>query len=68
MPAVKITKVMGTSEESWEDAAQQAIDRASQTIDDISGIKVKDWTANVEDDQITNYKTTVEISFPVHDQ
>ncbi|WP_433623318.1 dodecin family protein [Halomicrococcus sp. NG-SE-24] len=66
MTAVKIIKVLGTSEESWEDAAHEAVEEASQTIDDIHGIEVEDWTANVEDGQVTEYKTTVEVAFPVH--
>ena len=65
MTAVKIIKVLGTSEESWEAAAQQAVDRASESIEDIRGIEVEDWTANVEDGEITNYKSTVEVAFPV---
>jgi hypothetical protein len=65
MTAVKIIKVLGTSEESWEAAAQEAVDRASESIEDIRGIEVEDWTANVEDGEITNYKSTVEVAFPV---
>ena len=67
MTAVKIIKVLGTSEESWEDAAEQAVTEASKSVDDISGIEIEDWTANIEDDAITEYKATVEIAFPVHD-
>ncbi|GAA0199261.1 dodecin family protein [Haladaptatus pallidirubidus] len=65
MTAVKIIKVLGTSEESWEDAAREAVEQASETIENISGIEVEDWTANVENGQITDYKTTVEVAFPV---
>jgi hypothetical protein len=68
MTAVKIIKVLGTSEEGWEQAAQEAVDQASKTIDDIHGVEVEDWTANVEDGEITEYKATVEIAFPVHHQ
>ncbi len=65
MTAVKIIKVLGTSEESWEDAAQEAVAQASETIQDIHGVEVQDWTANTENGEITNYKTTVEVAFPV---
>lgn len=66
MTAVKIIKVLGTSEESWEDAAQNAVEEANRTVDDIAGVEVEDWTANVEAGGITTYKATVEIAFPVH--
>jgi len=67
MTAVKIIKVLGTSEESWEDAAQSAVSRAGDTIDDIHGVEVEDWTASVEDGEVTEYKATVEIAFPVQE-
>lgn len=67
MTAVKIIKVLGTSEESWEDAAQNAVAEASETVEDIHGVEVEDWTANVEAGDITSYKATVEIAFPVHE-
>ncbi|KYH26995.1 hypothetical protein HAPAU_08830 [Halalkalicoccus paucihalophilus] len=65
MTAVKIIKVLGTSEESWEAAAEEAIERANQSVEGIRGIEIEDWTASVEDGQITEYKATVEIAFPV---
>ena len=65
MTAVKIIKVLGTSEESWEMAANEAVANASETIEDIRGIEVESWTADVEGDSITEYKTTVEVAFPV---
>ncbi len=65
MTAVKVIRVMGTSEESWEDAAHEAFREASQTVDDISGVHVEHWTADVEDGEIVQYKATTEIAFPV---
>ncbi|WP_436912282.1 dodecin family protein [Halosimplex marinum] len=67
MTAVKIVKVLGTSEESWPDAAEEAVAQASRTIDDIRGVEVEDWTANVEDGEVTEYRATVEVAFPVHE-
>ena len=65
MTAVKIVKVLGTSTESWEDAAEEAVAQASETIEEIHGVEVEDWTADVEDGRITEYKTTVEVAFRV---
>ncbi|MFH5798741.1 dodecin family protein [Haladaptatus sp. DYF46] len=66
MPAVKVIKVLGISEESWEEAAKEAFEKASETVEDISGIEVESWTANVEDGEIKEYHATVEMAFPVH--
>jgi len=65
MSVVKIIKVLGTSEESFNDATQEAVHEASQTVEDIKGVEVEDQTASVEDGEITQYKTTVEVAFPV---
>lgn len=65
MTAVKIIKVLGTSNESWTDAANEAVRKATQTIDDVHGVEVEDWTAQVEDGEVTEYRSTVEIAFPV---
>ncbi|WP_224448147.1 dodecin family protein [Haloprofundus salilacus] len=67
MTVVKIVKVLGTSEESWQDAAEEAFRQANKTIDDISGIEIKDWTADVENDEIVEYHATAEVAFLVHD-
>lgn len=67
MTAVKIIKVLGTSAESWEDAVHEAVDQASETIDEIHGVDVEDWTATVEDGTIAEYRATVEIAFPVRE-
>ena len=68
MTAVKVIKVIGTSEESWQAAAEEAFEQASQTVEDIHGIEVEHWTANVEDGEIAEYKATVELAFPVHEE
>lgn len=68
MVAVKIIKVLGTSDESFEDAVREAVEQASNSVDDIRGVEVEDWTASVTDGEITEYKATVEIAFPVHSE
>jgi flavin-binding protein dodecin len=66
MTAVKIVKLLGTSSESWEDAAREAVDEANETIDDIHGVEVESWTAEIDDGEITEYKATVEVAFLIH--
>lgn len=65
MSVVKIITVLGTSDESWEDAAQQAVTQASETIQNIQGVEVVSQTAAVDGTDITQYKTTVDISFEI---
>ena len=63
----KITEIVGSSENGWEEAAQVALDEAKKTIREITGIEVVDMTATVDPNtgSITKYKTTIKIAFGV---
>lgn len=65
---VKTIELIGNSTESWEDAAQNALDDAAETIDGIKGIEIISQTANVEDGQLQRYKTTVHVAFELQDR
>ncbi len=65
---IKIVKIMGESNKSWEDAANNTVKQASKTIKQITGIKVLDMSGNIENGEIVEYKATVEIAFPVIDK
>ena len=62
---VKVIELVGESSESWEDAAEQALRDASETIDEISGVDIVGQTASVEDNEIVQYRSTVHVTFPI---
>jgi dodecin len=63
----KIVEIVGSSNKGWEDAVQIAVNEAKKTIHGIHGIEVKDMTAKVDpnDGRITEYRTSVKLSFGV---
>jgi hypothetical protein len=61
----KVTELVAQSEESWEDAAQQARDEASKTIRNIEHIYVRELQAVVEDGKIAQYRLNCKITFLV---
>ena len=65
---VKTIELIGNSTESWEDAAQNALDEASKTIEDIRGVEIESQTATVENGQIERYKTTLHVAFELQDR
>lgn len=65
---VKTIELIGNSEESWEDAARNALADADRTLEDVTGIEVHSQTADVEDGSITRYKTTVHVGFKLQDR
>jgi flavin-binding protein dodecin len=63
--AVKVIEVIGVSTVSFEHAVQQAVAKAAESIDGITGVEVTGQTAKVEDGAITQYRAACKIAFPV---
>jgi dodecin len=61
----KIIRVIGQSPTSFAEAAQVAVREAAKTVRDIHGVHVIEMSAIVENDEITMFRTTVEIAFGV---
>ena len=64
MAVARITEVIGSSAKSWDDAVQNALDRANQTIRGLTGIEVTKMNAHIgEDGKISEYRAHVRITF-----
>jgi dodecin len=61
----KVITIIGSSPESFAKAADAAVREASKTLRGITGADVVSMSAVVEDDRITEYRTTVNIAFAV---
>ncbi|HWB55447.1 MAG TPA: dodecin family protein [Gaiellaceae bacterium] len=61
----KVIRVIGQSESSFADAARVAVKEAAKTVRDIRGAHVVEMSAVVENDDITVFRTTVDIAFGV---
>ncbi len=60
---LKVIEVLAESETGWEDAAQQAVARASKTLHGIKSIYIKSFEAKVENKKIVKYRINAQISF-----
>lgn len=60
---LKVIEVLAESDTSWEDAANQAIAKASRSVHGIKSIYIKDFEAKVEDNRIVRYRINAKISF-----
>jgi hypothetical protein len=63
MSVYRVTEVIGTSAESWEDAASVAIKTASRTIRDLRVAEVVAQDIHLAEDGGITYRTKVRISF-----
>jgi flavin-binding protein dodecin len=60
---LKVVEILAESNKSWEDAAQNAVKRAAETLNDIKSIYIQNFEAAVSKDQITKYRINAKISF-----
>jgi dodecin len=66
MGVVKVIELVGTSHHNWTDAVDNAVMEASKTLDDILGVEVTNFTANIDSGRIAEYKADVKVAFHVH--
>lgn len=59
----RVTDVIGTSSNSWEEAARNAVKMASKSLRDLRIAEVTKLDVKVEDGKITQFRTRLSLSF-----
>ena len=59
----RVTDVIGTSADSWEDAARSAVKMASKSLRDLRIAEVTKLDVKVENGKITQFRTRLSLSF-----
>ena len=59
----KVIELVGTSSESWEQAATAAVERASQSLRDLRIAEVSQMDLQIEEGRIVAYRAKVKVSF-----
>jgi flavin-binding protein dodecin len=59
----RVTEVIGTSTESWEGAARNAVETAAQTVRDLRVAEATRFDITVEDGKVASYRVRLDISF-----
>jgi flavin-binding protein dodecin len=65
MSVAKFIELSGQSSQGYEDAIRQAVERASRTIRNITSVWAKEFEAVVENNQVTQFRVVVKVSFLV---
>ena len=63
MSVYRVTEVIGTSTESWEDAAAAAVKTAAKTLRDLRVAEVAAQDLHIDGDGAITYRTKLRISF-----
>jgi flavin-binding protein dodecin len=59
----RVTEVIGTSSESWEAAARNAVETAGKSVRDLRVAEVLRQDVTIEDGGIVNFRVRLGISF-----
>lgn len=63
----KVIELVGSSTESIEDASQNAIRRASQTLKGLRWFEVVETRGHIEDGKIAHWQVTLKVGFTLND-
>jgi flavin-binding protein dodecin len=63
MSVYRVTELIGTSSESWEDAAGVAVRQARQSLRDLRIAEVVAQDLTIEADGSLTYRTKLQVSF-----
>ena len=67
MTVARVTEISATSEQSFEDAINQGIQRATSTLRSVEGAWVKDMNVLMQDGNIRGYKVNLALTFVLDD-
>lgn len=66
MAVLKVIEVLSNSNESWEDATKKAVKEASKTVKNIRSVYVKEQSAIVKGDNVTEFRVNLKLTFEVN--
>ncbi|MFO7684147.1 MAG: dodecin family protein [Chloroflexota bacterium] len=63
MSVYKIIELVGTSPNSWEEAAKHAVDKANESLRDLRVAEIIKLDMRLENGQVVEYRARVALSF-----
>ena len=59
----RVTEIIGTSPDSWEDAAKKALETAAKSLRDLRVAEVSKLDMKIEDGKVVAYRARIFLSF-----
>jgi dodecin len=59
----RVIDVIGTSKNSWEDAARNAVETATKSLRDLRIAEVRKMDLKIENGKVVAFRTRLELSF-----
>lgn len=63
MSVARVTEVIASSPKSFDDAIEEGVKRATQTLENVTSVWVKDQSLDIKDNKIAAYKVALKVTF-----
>ena len=63
MAVARVTEISASSKKSFEDAVENGIERANDTLENIEGAWVQDMKVTCKDGKIDEYRVNMKVTF-----
>jgi flavin-binding protein dodecin len=63
MAVARVTEITSSSAKSFEDAMMMGIERATQTLENVTGAWIKDQEVVIDGDRISEYRVRLKVTF-----
>jgi flavin-binding protein dodecin len=67
MSVARVTEISATNPNSFEDAINEGVTRATSTLRNVEGAWIKDMNVLIENNSIVGYKVNLEVTFVLED-
>ena len=67
MSVARVTEIIASSQDSFEDAVRKGVKRASKTLKGVQGAWVKDQSVVCKDGKVSEYRVVLKVTFILKD-
>jgi flavin-binding protein dodecin len=67
MSVARVTEITAASDKGFEDAVRIGLNRAAKTLDNVKGAWIQDQEVVFEDDEITEFRVHMKVTFVLKD-
>lgn len=67
MTVAKISEISATSTKSFEDAIERGVERASDTLDNVTGAWINEMKVDVNNGTVERYRVNMKVTFILND-
>ena len=63
MSVARVTEIIASSPESFDDAMNRGIKRATETLENLTSVWIKDQSVDIKNNKIVEYKVVMKATF-----